>query len=237
MKKFLVAYLSLSEMKNKKRTVQDFWVVGFPALALILALILPFSLASCMASKDNKIIDQSGGERISERFLNIFSSGTYHMKSKMLAENGGAATNMETYSKDGMMTTMMGPDGDSGRMVFRDRKRYIVDDKSKTYKVSPYDKPPVESVETNGMTYTGRGTAEFAGKTMTYEEYTNAAGGKVRYFIDGNQLAGIRNMGSGYKIDIAVLILDPDVPDSIFEIPDDYQQIEENNTTGSISIL
>lgn len=81
-------------------------------------------------------------------------------------------------------------------------------------------------VKTDGMKPTGSGTAKFDGKDLPYEEYSDAEGNKVQFFLDGNKLAGIRNvLKGGQTADITILVLDQNVPANMFDIPGDYKQI------------
>ena len=161
-----------------------------------------------------------------EPLLKIFASGTYHMKAT--ASGGGTASDMETYSKGGMIATLMSAQGMNSRIVIKDSKSYMIMDAQKMIMVSSLkDTSSTGAVDTNNITFTGSGTAVFAGKSLPYEEYKTGDGSSVQYFIDGNKLAGIRTVVSGQgNMDMVITVLDQNVPDSIFDIPTgDYQVI------------
>ena len=161
-----------------------------------------------------------------EAYFNIFKGGTYHMKAKMVG--GGMETIMETYVKDGMSAMKMESGGQSSRMIFRDNKMYMINDDAKTVMSFPATgKTDTQGVKTDGMNRVGSGTDNFNGKDLPYEDYADEEGAKVRYFMDGNKLAGIRNIiGEGAAIDVIVLELDKKVPCNAFEIPSGYKQAE-----------
>jgi hypothetical protein len=78
------------------------------------------------------------------------------------------------------------------------------------------------------MIVTGSGTARFNGKNLPYEEYSIAGESRVKsqFFMDGNNPVGIRTITGGQTIDMIILALDQNVPNSVFEIPAGYQRIE-----------
>ena len=182
------------------------------------------------------------GEKTAAIF-GLFDSKNYHMKAKTTVEGMEIIT--ETYMKGDMMATVsdMGsmsegyiPEmGDmSYRMVMRDGMIYIIYDGMKTIVSMPYtaSNAPEEPVRTSGMLVTGSGTARFDGKNLPYEEYSLAGESsvKVQFFIDGNKPAGFRTIivtGRETKtIDMIILVLDQNVPNSMFEIPSGYQKME-----------
>jgi hypothetical protein len=157
-------------------------------------------------------------------FFNMFSSGTYHMKAKMTG--GGMETTVETYTKDGMMATILEAAGQKSRMIFRDNAMHIINDEDKTVMSLPsMGNATEEAVKTDGMILTSSGTAMFDGKNLSYEEYSDEEGNRVQYFLDGNKLAGIRNIMSEGTIDVVILVLDQNVPASVFDIPSSYQKL------------
>ena len=201
-------------------------------LMIALVFVVMLSCVSCGGGDANDsgsgANNKKGGGGIAEEFFNIFASGNYHMKAKMVGDDGYEST-MESYYKNGMVATHTEMGGESSRMIHRDGKMYIIMDAEKMYMV--YDTPEVsgtssgDAIETEGMTRTGSGTDEFNGKNLSYEEYSDGEGNKAQYFMDGSNLAGIRNIFDGGKIDIIILVLDKNVPDSVFEIPSGYEKV------------
>ena len=159
-----------------------------------------------------------------EAFFKIFASGTYHMKARMSGADG-TTTDMESYVKGGMMATIVTAQGQSSRMIFKDNKMYMIMDSAKMIMVMPAtDKTEAGGVQTSDMKLTSSGTAVFGGKSLPYEEYKDPDGDRAQYFLDGNKLAGIRNiMDGGETIDIVISVLDQNVPGNAFDIPTGYQ--------------
>ena len=163
-------------------------------------------------------------------FFNMFDSGTYHMKAKTTVS--GMEVISETFIKGGMMATVGETGGMSYRTINRDNMMYVIDDRAKTVMVMPFSASlgsmTEEPVRTDGMVVTGSGTAQFNGKNLPYEEYSIAGESRVKsqFFMDGNKPAGIRTIASGQTIDMIILALDQNVPNSAFEIPAGYQKIE-----------
>ena len=185
-------------------------------IALTIMFVLAFTLTACGAV--------SG--RITDTFVNIFSSGSYHMKAKMITD--GVEATMESYVKRDIMAVIMETHGVTMRTVMRDNKVHIIDNAEKTVMTMPASMGAPGStpaVDTNKMNYLGSGTANFHGKNLPYDEYSVDNGGKTQLFVDGNKLAGIRNISGGNVADIVILVLDQNVPDSVFEIPAGYTQI------------
>jgi len=212
-------------------------------VTIMLSCVLLFGMTACGNSNSNNNNNSSNDngensngantENVSDnndsgaaKYFKMFSGGTYHMKAKMVG--GGVETTMEMYMKGDKWATLTEMGGMSNKMILKDHKMYIVNNEAKTVMVSNTT-PSLEKrsgIETDGMTLTGSGKAEFNGKNLPYEEYSNNMGSKVQYFLDGDKLAGIRNINDEMSIDIVILVLDQNVPDSIFDVPGNYQKIE-----------
>jgi len=147
------------------------------------------------------------------------------MKAKMIGDYN-TETTIETYVKDGMIATTAESDSQISRTIIRDGKMYMIIDSEKMYMVSDASgNVASEYVQTEGMKASGLGTDEFGGKSLSYEEYSDDDGNISQYFIDGNKLAGIRNIIGGITMDIVILELNKNVPNSVFDIPSDYQEM------------
>lgn len=157
-------------------------------------------------------------------YFKLFSGGVYRMKAKIIGGDGTKST-METYCKGGMTATVMEMEGNSSRMIFRDETVYIIMDSQKSYMEMPAQASQSKSVvDTAGKVSVGSGTAEFNGKKLRYEEYKDTDGNRTRMFFDGKELAGMRNTGEGYTVDVIILELDQKVPDDVFKIPGGYKK-------------
>jgi len=163
------------------------------------------------------------------QYFALMAGGTYHMQSKL--EAAGVESITDTYIKDGMTAIETEAMGQKTRIVTRDNKSYTIMDATKMIMVSevPADQASAaeeaEAIHAFVPTRSGEGTAEFDGKTLPYEEY-GIEGAVSQYFFDGDRLAGIRSIAKGdTSVDIVILALDDNVPDSVFEIPTDYQEM------------
>ena len=195
----------MSRMQNFRKT---------PAIALVLGLILA-----------GQAFGQTKFGPKTEPLLKVFTSGTYHMKSSM--SGGGMTSEMEVFVKGERFATVISAKEGKSRIIVRDNKSYIINDSEKMIIVSPSgDKSDAGAVDTDALVFSGSGTASFAGKNLPYEEY-KTDDGKMQYFIDGNKLAGMRNITPGQgNIDIVILALDQNVPDSVFTVPSGYEVMD-----------
>jgi hypothetical protein len=162
-------------------------------------------------------------------FFSMFDSGTYHMKAKTVV--GGMEVISETFIKGDMMATVGEMGGMSYRSVKRDNTMYVINDEARTVMVMTIPantgSTPEETVRTPGMVVTSSGTAQFNGKNLPYEEYSTVGNDvRVQLFLDGNNLAGMRTISRSGTVDMIILALDQNVPNSVFEIPAGYQKIE-----------
>jgi len=163
-------------------------------------------------------------------FFNIFDGKNYHMKTKTNFE--GMEVISETYIKGDMVATVSEAMGMASRSVQRDNMTYVINDAARMVMVFPRSassgNPSEEPVRTAGMVVTGSGTARFDGRNLPYEEYSLVGDSsvKLQFFLDGNNLAGFRAITSQMTIDMVVLALDQNVPNSVFEIPAGYQRME-----------
>jgi len=210
--------------------------------ALALALVLMFTLAACGGDKDKPAGDQQpaqstpadnnppatpGEGRVADAFYNMFDSGTYHMKVKIVGADMEMV--MEYYFKGDMIATSIEGAGENGRMISKDGKNYIINDEEKmVMEMSAANHPDLDEsagVDTDVMEYSSSGKDDFQGKNLPYDEYSLKDGGTTQFFVDGNKLAGIRNLVDGEVIDMVILELNQNVPDKVFEIPADYTTI------------
>ena len=163
-------------------------------------------------------------------YFNLFDGKNYHMKARTNFQGTEVVT--ESYIKGDMMATVSETMGMTTRTVQRDNMIYVIMDGTRTVMVMPISassgNPSEEPVRTAGMIVTGSGTARFDGRNLPYEEYSIAGDSsvKLQLFLDGNNLAGFRAITSQMTIDMVVLALDQNVPNSVFEIPAGYQRME-----------
>ena len=160
-----------------------------------------------------------------EPFLKIFASGNYHMKSSIA--QGGIKADMEVFVKGGLTASLVSSQGETTRMVMKDNKTYMIMESAKMILVTAVqDASKTGAVETSKMAFTGSGTANFAGKNLPYEEYSEGSQ-KNQFFFDGNKLAGIRSIINGETVDTVISVLDQNVPESVFNIPSSGYQVQD----------
>ena len=206
-------------------------------LRTVLSCFLIVGMATCGSRNKNSNTEESSQEVNTEmssddngaaKYFNIFNGGKYHLKAKMVGN--GKATDMEMYLNDKNMATIIEMEGLKMKNITKDSKMYMVNDAAKTVMITKIPQSSSEnvSIKTEGMTLTDSGTAEFNGKMLPYKEYSNInqEGFKTQYFLDGDKLAGIRNIIPEMTMDIIVIELDENVPDSVFDIPSNYQKME-----------
>ena len=186
------------------------------------------SQPTSQADEGDSRADEHGDSKVADPFFNMFGSGTYHMKAKMI--NDSTEIIIEQYLKNGMMASLMETEDSVMRTIMRDGKMHMVNDDEKTVIVMPVmqqmGSTNSTAVDTAGMIYIGSGKAEFNGKTLPYDEYSMDGEGKTQFFVDGNKMAGIRTIANEQEMDMVILELDQNVPDSVFEIPMDYERME-----------
>ena len=158
------------------------------------------------------------------RIMEIFESGTFHLL--MIALNNEfAGDGTEMYSKDGVLAFISEFEGEPTRFITRDGTTYMVRDTARI--VIQYDAQGGDDewpYNTSDLTYVRNGTEAFNGGTYEFDEYVDSAGGQYFYYVDGGRLIGMRIIDMVYNdtTDAEVLVFDQNVPDDIFDIPQDY---------------
>ncbi|MCL2095536.1 MAG: hypothetical protein FWH10_01375 [Oscillospiraceae bacterium] len=178
---------------------------------LLLILLTAALLAGCSGD----------GKPASADIFDTLTGDTYHLKGTF----GGIT--MEAYCKDGM-TAMIIEDssGDVTRMINRDGKNHGINDAERLMYIYEADEPPSVALPSADLAYVVSGESDFNGKTLPYDEYSDGGEVKVWLFIDGNSLAGLRILEDGESNDITILILDKNVPDGVFDLPEGYDETE-----------
>ena len=168
--------------------------------------------------------------RLSDSVFDIMESGIYHIKMKM--DYGS----YEIHAKNGMMSQIIDMESAETeyRMIFRDGKCYTVMDSYKTISVgeaSPgqgYVPGFSEMPKKADLVYMGESSGEFMGKTYKCDEYADEESGYnlYSYYFDGAVLVGIRIITYRVPTEVIISDFDQDVPDSVFDIPVNYQVYE-----------
>lgn len=154
-------------------------------------------------------------------------SGAYHIKISVLVDE--MDTVADIYAKNGMSATVMDVMGMKIRSVYKDGKSYMIMDAFKMISVteaSPSDDISIITDESE-LIYVGEGSGDFKGKTYKYDEYKFEDDIKMFYFVDGGNLKGIRIIDTNGEItEMEILAFDQTIPDSVFDIPSDYEITE-----------
>lgn len=163
---------------------------------------------------------------LTKDIFSIMKSDTYHIKMK--TASGGADSEIETFVKNGMTSTIMEAEGVSMRIVVRDGKNYAILYDYEAIYVADADPDDEQSyvADSDNLTYVGESSGDFNGKTYPYDEYRDKEGTQYYYFVNNGALKGIRIAAGGDMTDMEVLALDQKVPNDVFDIPDDFEIYE-----------
>ncbi len=94
-----------------------------------------------------------------------------------------------------------------------------------TDQASEFNDTEGDIVDTEDMTFTQSGTAEFMGETRKFEEY-DVEDGTIRYYFDGESLIGMEMTGEGYDSKWVIEDFSDSVDMNLFNIPNDYTIFE-----------
>jgi len=209
-------------------------------LVLCLAVLLPF-FAGC----GTKASDGDGfgvihvkqtsepiepGNTLTAGLFKRLDSGVYHMH-MVIKNDDGEPTEIHCYAKDGNAVLAMDMMGSSVRMIYKNGEAYMLMDGLKMGYVMEYDldEDAPFLANTSNLTYVGAGSGEFEGKTYKYDEYTNEKGSRLLYYVDDGELKGIRQIDQdGTVSDTEMLAFNKEIPDYIFDIPEDYEIVDGN---------
>ncbi len=220
------------------------------SLAILLSLIMVFSLAACggggeeptgeevnnqVENQEEQQQDETPGEIPEELagtktlayFQKFLSGGEYTMEMKTTAE--GMEMTMKSVYKGDMIYSESEYGGQKNIMVMKEGYQYIIDHNSKTVmKMQVIDNAAVTDMfsdeAANYETAVATGTTEYNGKSYEYEEFT-VEGETVQYLFDGNDLKIIKATVMGTESIVEILSIEKGADASLFEIPEDYQMI------------
>jgi len=157
-----------------------------------------------------------------EKFIKIYESGTFQMKTTMRA--GNESSEMEMYVKDNMIAMILTDGKDRVRIVQKDSKSYMIDDKERQIAITPVEQGTVQGiVDTEEIKFISSGSTNFNGKTYLYEEYISDAD-RLLFFVDGDRLIGIRTISAEVgTVDMIIHTFESVVPEHTFDVPAGYQ--------------
>ena len=224
-------------------------------ITIALALALVFALTACggkdkpteeaippiqevpqsevpVIEKDDEPSGDSAGS-VEPALIGWMKSGKYYFDYEMTAEgNGMSSTSTGSMAADGgkfARASIMEIEGHpiSSKVIIKDDTTFIVDDINKMIIKQPgVNTGSVVGVVTNysGMVSINTGTGEVGGKTLPYQEY-EAAGAKVKFYLDGDQVYAIVTELGGNTSIMIISNISQNVPADVFEIPEDYAEM------------
>lgn len=199
--------------------------------------------------------EDSAGEVKSKVLLDMMNAKEYTTEIKMITSSG-------QNESEALITTVVSSDKvysstESGpttmRYIEKEDKLYLIMDDTETIIVSNRYEEEDEDGEMDftsknlvydDLEYVGKGTEEFLGKQMPYEEY-NIELGSVKYYIDGNKLDGMEVLIDMKKllgdelddeefagmvdeessIKMKILSYEKKADSSLFELPEGYELV------------
>ncbi len=167
------------------------------------------------------------GAKLSTAFADMMKNNKYLMKYKMTSEFEGksmeieatvavSGDNMAVTSSAGEIKTTIISKGDKTYMVNHSQKMVMEMPQSNALKDAKQNK-----IQTNGLTYVSSGIED----GLTYEKYSTT-NGDMKYYFDGKKLVKISIQNEGQTMVMNILEMSNNVPDSMFEIPTDYQKTQ-----------
>jgi len=140
---------------------------------------------------------------------------------------GNVERTMEVYVKDEKISTTVTFEGETSRMITLKNRTYFLMDEEKLMNMAPIViKEGSGIIDTGNLIEGPSGTERFNNKELTYDEYTESTGNKIRFFTENDRLVGIRIVSKESTENIVIEVLDQNVPDSVFKIPTDYELID-----------
>ena len=172
----------------------------------------------------------SGGAGLTKDIFDILYGDTLHVKMVMKPDGEDILddVNIETYAKNGMSSASMDLIFDM-QLIVKNGKKYTVMHDFQMVFVEDADADEDETdfgIAPENIEYIGESSGEFYGKTYKYDEYKDSYETRYFYYVDGGALKGIRIISNDAATDYEILALDRNVPDSVFEIPSDYELVE-----------
>lgn len=201
--------------------------------------------------KDDEVVFTGNKEIKSKVLRDLISSKRYTMKMRQVMESD--FINMEstiTTAVDGDQTYTKVESGDNVlEFIEQDNYSYLImrDDKTiiKSDRYDDEDESELNdgTVVYDDLIYVGEGKEDFLGKNLAYEEYKTEFG-KVKYYFDGKNLAGMTmnidmenimddedfdeedefDMGT-VEMTMEIISFDKKVDKSLFELPKDFNVI------------
>jgi len=172
--------------------------------------------------------------KLSKNYIEIMGSGSYLMKFRSATTIENEVMESETtMAVSGDKTSIHSTTAETDTViVLMDGNTYMIDHLTKTVMVIPdtdtEEEPAMpempeagEPVDVADIVYVGSGKED----GLVYEEYRTGSGTQVFYYFDGSDLKKIKTIDEGFESVMEILELSETVPDDVFVIPADYQQL------------
>jgi predicted small lipoprotein YifL len=214
-------------------------------IIILLTLLLTLGLLAGCGSKDDPGNASNPGQQpqtqgdannaawsrgdFAAAYINILTGSTSYIKYRSEVEYDGqkmeAFMEVATDGKNTAAITNMGSMG-SSTVIIKDDTTYMVSHENKMILISSGALDINQSeIPQGGYVFKDSGSAELFGVLLKYEEYTTD-GGDVRFFFDGDKLAGFESSAEGITVQMEVLELSDSIPAGMFDVPDDYEVID-----------
>lgn len=169
------------------------------------------------------------GAKLSAAYADMMKNKKYFMKYKatMNFEGQSAEAESSVAVSDSNMAVTTTANGIKSTVISKDGKTFMLNDAEKTVMELPQDmqkNTQQNNIETNGLTYVSSGTED----NLAYEKYSTTAG-DIKYYFAGNKLVKIFVENQGQNLVMNIIEMSNNIPNSMFEIPSDYQKISLPN--------
>ncbi len=212
-------------------------------LAIFLSLIMVLSLSACGGEEEKTTGGEKAPKQVEQQqpeeempeastktlayFQKFLSGGEYTMEMKTIAE--GIEMTMKSAYKGDMIYSESEYAGQKNIMVMRDGYQYIIDHASKmVMKMQVMDNSAVMDMFSDEAeiyeTAAATGTTEYNGKTYEYEEFI-VMDETIQYLFEGDDLKIMKASVMGTESVVEILSIEKGADASLFEIPEDYQEI------------
>ena len=203
-------------------------------IILLAAIFAAGILSGCGSSANNASTSTSGtkSDLLSSSYTDIMKTGKYlmHFKTKIIVGDKTiyADTTMAT---DGKSTSVNSVTGEvKTHIIMKDSKVYMINDADKSYLKMDVpatgniqSSPGTNKIDTNGLTYLGKGKASINSKELNYEEYKTDSG-TMRYYFDGTKLYGIGIKTGETEVVMEIIEMSDKITEDMFVIPAGYTE-------------
>lgn len=174
----------------------------------------------------------TGGDttRLSETYVDIIKSGDYFMKAQVQNDSGINAFSVSVCADSTAMETVS--DGTVYNTIIKEGTTYMIDHQNKMVFTSSVEVAPSAShmagdnLSTDGITFSTKGTAEFSGEALPFEEYQTPAGGTMRFYFRDTALFGIETRDGDKVLSYKIEEISKGHRPAMHQIPQDYPLID-----------